>query len=123
MNTEQNEQAVLVDYVFGYCTRLLTEAERLAYRSIIAQRKARNARSEGERQALRNLWVSDAPEVRTLLANGESAFLQATAVRVVLENGEGILNRCARCGVLARTPHAKQCPACFHDWHDEEAKE
>jgi uncharacterized C2H2 Zn-finger protein len=27
------------------------------------------------------------------------------------------VNRCPRCGEVAKTPKAKQCRFCKHDWH------
>lgn len=37
------------------------------------------------------------------------------------EQGDAIppsfINRCPKCSKIARTPKAKQCPWCFHDWH------
>ncbi|EMI27252.1 hypothetical protein RESH_02167 [Rhodopirellula europaea SH398] len=43
----------------------------------------------------------------------------ANAVERVLETrrGELIENRCSKCQRLARTPAAKQCLWCGHDWH------
>jgi hypothetical protein len=28
------------------------------------------------------------------------------------------LNRCSRCGRIVRTPQARQCMWCHHDWHE-----
>lgn len=32
-------------------------------------------------------------------------------------SNEVFLNNCRKCGKLARTPFAKQCRYCGHDWH------
>lgn len=32
-------------------------------------------------------------------------------------SNEVFLNKCPGCGKLARTPKAKQCRFCLHDWH------
>jgi hypothetical protein len=28
-----------------------------------------------------------------------------------------VLNCCPKCDALAKTPKARQCRYCFHDWH------
>jgi hypothetical protein len=33
-----------------------------------------------------------------------------------LDHGIDIINTCPQCGQLARTPLAKQCRHCGHDW-------
>jgi len=39
--------------------------------------------------------------------------------RIIIEKHEDRIfwNRCPKCGKLARTPKAKQCRFCQHDWH------
>ena len=39
------------------------------------------------------------------------------AERLLKESGDIIINNCPKCGSLARTPRARQCRHCGHDWH------
>jgi hypothetical protein len=43
------------------------------------------------------------------------------AERLLKESGDEIINNCPKCGQLARTPKAKQCRYCGHDWRFEKA--
>lgn len=40
------------------------------------------------------------------------------AKRIHEDYKEAVENFCPKCGLLARTRFAKQCPHCFHSWHD-----
>jgi len=76
---------------------------------------------DGELRAkiyLRNQWLSDDPEILKLLDEGYVQFILNCAVRVLRDNPGGVfLNLCPKCGGLPRTPLAKQCRVCGHDWH------
>jgi hypothetical protein len=63
-------------------------------------------------------WLSDDPKVLKLLDKGYTNFILACAVQILNEQpGEVYINLCPECGRLARTPYAKQCRFCKHDWH------
>jgi hypothetical protein len=62
--------------------------------------------------------LSDDPEVLNLAASGYDAFQKRTAARILGEHSDIVfLNRCPKSGGLTRTPKAKQCRFCDHDWH------
>ena len=110
----------LTTYIFDYYYNLLTLEEKAAYKSILGERKIENAESPAMKKMLRRGWVSSAPEVQALLSDGEEMFMERVRDRVLREHrGELFLNHCPRCGALARTPRAKQCPTCFFSWHDD----
>jgi hypothetical protein len=53
-----------------------------------------------------------------LIGDGVDVFHRRAAQRVLREHGKTVfLNRCPRCNRLVRTPRAKQCLWCGHDWH------
>jgi hypothetical protein len=87
---------------------------------------ARRARSEadpssGWSERIRVEWdVHADKEVREALAQGVAAFEQAIFDRLWRQYLEGSLplNRCPRCLRIVRTPLAKQCLWCGHDWHN-----
>ncbi|MFG0283228.1 MAG: hypothetical protein ACF8R7_02300 [Phycisphaerales bacterium JB039] len=55
---------------------------------------------------------------RRIEDQGIGKVMDAAAQRALREHGDKIfLNRCARCSALCRTPLARQCLECGHDWH------
>lgn len=65
-------------------------------------------------------WLSDDPEVLLLARDGYDAFVLRTGQRILNDNrGLIVLNYCPHCRGLARTPKARQCRFCRHDWHTE----
>lgn len=67
---------------------------------------------------LKNGWMSQDSEVLELLKDGIDLFRIRTAERIAKDHPEVLVyNNCPKCGKLARTPFAKQCRFCFHDWH------
>ena len=108
----------LTRYVLDYYSHLMTPDERAAYKSVLAEEKATSETSPGMQKSIRQLWVSDAPEVTRLLQEGPAAFRLKIRERILEDHPDRVvLNLCPVCGGLARTPKAKQCPECFHSWH------
>lgn len=98
----------------------MTIQEKAAYKSIMAEIKAKNV--EGTRQAamLRRNWISSDPVVKELLVNGPDLFKVCVVERLLRDYPKEVfLNRCPKCQALTRTPRARQCPQFFFDWHDE----
>lgn len=63
-------------------------------------------------------WLSNDPKVLELLSNGIDKFRENTNKRIIADHPEALnFNNCPKCGELARTPFAKQCRYCGHDWH------
>jgi hypothetical protein len=74
--------------------------------------------------ARRRSGLSDDPEVLRLASGGLKPFFDRTAKRILAEERDNIfLNNCPVCGALARTPKARQCRVCGHDWHTNPATE
>jgi hypothetical protein len=125
--------AVKARYVFKYYGHLMTEHERLAFRHLITTAKATRGRTDVEAQTeakdstrrLRELrhmrdTLLDDPSVLLLARDGIEAFILRTGRRILKEHPDRIaFNCCPRCGRLARTPTARQCRFCGHDWHNE----
>lgn len=53
-----------------------------------------------------------------LVALGEVALKKKIAERIYNDHKTEAINLCPKCGSLARTPYAKQCRQCGHDWHE-----
>ena len=108
----------LTHYVFHNYLSLMTVAERGAYKALMEERKAEHY-SDGMKTHLRVRFGSSEPEVVRLLDGGAREFLTATRDRILRDHAaEVFLNRCPKCGALARTPQACLCPACSHTWYE-----
>lgn len=57
------------------------------------------------------------PKTNQLVNLGAENMKVEIADRLLKEVGKQIINNCPKCGKLARTPYAKQCRHCGHDWH------
>lgn len=100
----------LLEYFQQNYGRLLTDAERKAMWMDSAQTQ------EGPR------WLTDDPAILSLLAEGKAGLGRAIEQRLRSELGnELVINRCPKCGALARTPKARQCRQCPHTWRDSPA--
>jgi len=55
-------------------------------------------------------------EIIELLKNGMQAFRRKSAQRLAESAGLEIA-RCSKCNRIIRTPAARQCLWCGHDWH------
>ncbi len=53
------------------------------------------------------------------LTDAERQIKKTELARLLLEDYRDkiYMNNCPVCGKLARTPHARQCRHCGHDWH------
>ena len=59
-----------------------------------------------------------APEIRPAVEAGEAAFLDLVAARLLEASGvKGLVKRCPECRKIVRTPRARLCLWCGHDWH------
>jgi hypothetical protein len=112
-------------YVLRYYGQLMTTSERLAHRHLMGTEKATHGRTDAvaQREAensshpARDLLSND-PQVLQLASDGIDAFMVRTAQRILDKHSDEIVfNYCPRCGALAKTPKARQCRVCRHDWH------
>jgi hypothetical protein len=116
-------------YVVGHYGHLMSSTEKSAFRHLSATMKATKGKSDvaaqeaaRQRKFPEGLFSSD-PEVLRLAKDGYDSFIERTAERILREHADDIrLNFCPKCGELARTPQAKQCRYCEHDWHSSGVK-
>jgi hypothetical protein len=124
-------------YVVGYFGHLFNESERRARKHLasewylmryeemlsrgIAHERARGQNLPERLTSLIPEWrngLSDDPEILRLVSGGWQAFWKRTAKRILDEQqAEIVFNNCPACGAIARTPKARQCRHCKHDWH------
>lgn len=109
----------LTHYVFHNYAGLMTLAEKMAYKSLMADRKAEHTLSETMKRHLRLRFGSTEPEVVSLLEKGAREFFVATRDRILRDHASQVfLNRCPKCQALTRTPKACLCPSCGHTWYE-----
>jgi hypothetical protein len=114
-----DELGMVAHTVLRYHTHLLTEFERKAIVAFDARWRIALARDpEVMQHQLRVAGVFDTPGLGAVMSRGYEAFCRDIAARVLFEHaGELVLNRCPQCERIVRTPRARQCLWCFHDWH------
>ncbi|UOQ53223.1 hypothetical protein [Hymenobacter cellulosivorans] len=112
-----------VSYILTYHWHLLSEQEKLILQHLLTTEKLMAVTAASVRQRMQILsarkgWLITDKQLLERLADGPDAFRYNTAVTVFNAHGrEKLLNLCPRCGLLARTPQARQCRHCGNDWH------
>jgi len=106
----------LKDYIYRYCGKFMTEDEHTAKRTIMY---SLNTTSESMLSLMREKkWISDDPKILRMIEDGHEALKERIVNRIWSDHlVELELNLCPVCKKVARTPHARQCRFCFHDWH------
>jgi hypothetical protein len=106
-------------YIIAHYGSLLTPDQTIALRHIRSTFKLEDAKDERlSKMYYKTGWLSNDPAILQLLAQGEDQFMLKCAERILKDSPEKVfLNLCPACGNLARTPYAKQCRYCHHDWH------
>jgi hypothetical protein len=114
------ETDVLTWYVWHNLQHLMTSDDRRIGLAAVARMQA--AITEDEKVAhmlLKGPGRLGAPEVDLAIARGPESFRIEVAVRLLADpTALASVRRCPRCNRVARTPKAKQCFWCGHDWHD-----
>ena len=109
----------LLDYIFNYCGRFFWKSELLANKHLLALSKSK----QGVNETIYKFFMKEEnvysnKEVMDLIKDGYDAYRIKVAGRIWDEHKNELdLNLCPKCGKVARTPWAKQCRFCNHDWH------
>lgn len=107
------------DYIVAYYSHLFTLNEQKALRHHRSTIKIDGAKDLAlTRVYLKTGWLSDDPLILNYLSDGYIQFILSCAKRILNDHpGEVVFNNCPVCKKLARTPSARQCRWCGHDWH------
>lgn len=111
-----DDDEILTDYVWHHCVSLMTRFEQLGHKAAFARVKANNSAPPMAKRILEKWGAQNDPEVVEALSKGVEHFKLVVRDRVLRDN-PGIVNRCPKCSKICRTPRAKQCRWCMHDWH------
>ncbi|KOF02355.1 hypothetical protein OB69_13130 [Roseivirga seohaensis subsp. aquiponti] len=106
-------------YIMRYFSSFMTDKESKAWKHWSTSFKmGENPKPVRIKLSLERGWLTEDPEILSLLKDGYDQFELNTAKRILDENGDSVfLNSCPNCGRLTRTPIAKQCRHCGNDWH------
>lgn len=106
-------------YIIVYFSELMNPAEKLALRHQQSTVKLEVSENENLTKVYyRKGWLSQDPKVLSYLSEGPDQFMINCAEHILKESPDKVvLNLCPVCSKLARTPYAKQCRFCGHDWH------
>jgi len=99
----------LAEYIFLYCRDYFNAAE---IRAMELYGRF------GTDHTASSMSIRDEHSVNILMENDFEYFRQATVQRIFHDHFEKLpLNLCPACRKIARTPQARQCRFCGHDWH------
>lgn len=115
---DEDNDLALTAYVLGNYGKFFTRLESLAWNNVFHNAKAAAYKSHSAK-SFHERYISKDPEVQRLLADGVAAFRIRVRDRILSQHGGDVyLNRCPKCGALARTPAACLCPTCNHTWYE-----
>ena len=108
-------------YIINYFSNLLTGEEKMAVKHTSSTYKLEHSTSENTnltRIYKSKGWLTSDQTVLDLLKDGYDNFELNVANRILTQNSDKVfLNNCPNCNKLARTPYARQCRHCGHNWH------
>ena len=113
-----NDEDELTTYIWNHYRHLMTSAENKAGWAALADQKLSVVNQHMVSLIVKRVGFTEDPEAIALLADGPELFRRRTAQRIVRGRAsELFINRCPNCTRIVRTPKARQCIWCGHDWH------
>jgi len=122
--SEYDEDHVLTEYIWRHFSRFLTAAE--ARVGLYTEALDREAATRIKGKAFAD-WLDETHgpvtmlELEHELKGGRCALFRRARDRILRDHSaEVFINRCPACGWIVRSPGARQCLWCLHDWHNGE---
>jgi hypothetical protein len=117
-----NDSDEVISYVWNHFQHLMSDLERRTGLAIIGRQKAdaaKRAKSPTLAKILDLDWgLTRDSQVNEALKEGPAVFRQRVCERLLATQASALqINRCPQCSRVVRTPKAKQCFWCGHDWH------
>ena len=110
------EDKVLCEYIWKHYWELMSPLEKRGGKLI--NNGIFEPDSPQDKKAVQLFGQVDLDELKRALADGEDVFRMRTVKRVIAKyRKQIIIARCPKCERVIRTPTAKQCLWCGHDWH------
>ncbi len=112
-----DEDEALGRYITDNFVGMMTDFERRTYYLAIKREKAKNSDSAADKLTT---WLArESEDVIQASEPGLAAVRRQIGERMLREQQAEVLfiNRCPKCDRIVRTPLAKQCLWCGHDWH------
>lgn len=109
----------LLRYLIGHGQQFMLPAESQALRQLglSEEGKATYTKMAYSKHFHDDLFGFNNPDALALVALGREEAEKKIARRIYNDHHKQIINLCPSCNRLARTPTAKQCRHCGHDWH------
>jgi len=111
-------------YLIQHYSGLLSKEENQALNQVcLTKEQEEKWRSPRDKDGIisskiQDFYGFDNPKVDQLVELGQEVLTTQITTRLLEEYPNDIfLNYCPKCNGLARTPKAKQCRYCYHDWH------
>ncbi len=113
-NAYNDDQAV-TEYLSKNFHDLMTDVEK---RSLYLATKREKA-EHGSAHRLPSWLAAETDDIIQASLAGYEVLFQQIRERILRDYRAGrlIINRCPECSRIVRTPFAKQCLWCGHDWH------
>ena len=115
----------LINYIVTYHTNLLTDKEKLGLKHLRSEIKIGSSDNLDNKDSIerktnlykKNGWLTEDKEILELIKVGQDELDKKIAERILTDHKDKIdFNNCPNCGRLARTPSARQCRHCGHNW-------
>lgn len=112
-----DEGAELAHYTIAHHGSLLSPFEQQVVKAGQCREKRDAATGESVRRKLANHCQLDNAAINAALCGGFLCFQLGVVRRILAAYPDLPINRCPQCNRVVRTPAAKQCLWCGHDWH------
>lgn len=118
--------AELEKYLIEQCRQWMLPEEIRALRRIgLSEYGEKTTREIAEKESgntladfkMEKMFGFNDSKTNELVNLGREKMESTIAQRLLDRNGNSIVNNCPKCNKLTRTPRAKQCRHCGHDWH------
>jgi hypothetical protein len=113
-----DEDRVLTSYIWEHYRHLFSDFERKVSDRITFEMKTKHTPPEEREERFTRMFGTLDPAVTSALEGGHWTYLRRVRERILAEDPDKVfVNRCPRCQRIVRTPKARQCLWCRHDWH------
>lgn len=117
---EYSDDEALTNYVWMHYQNLFTQLECLGALALSDEAHVNSGGAPTVSGLMRERWcLENRPQLFEALREGGKVFRLRVRNRLLYQHPDAIfINRCPACAKIVRTPKAKQCLWCNHDWHE-----